>query len=255
MERARDLTKQLVAFLMRQGCRAPNIRIVFSTGKGFHVYLDSRVVGLKPSKTLHAEVRAFCMMLCPAADRSLYNMNHIIGIPNSRHRTTGGYYTILTPEELWQPLEHIRTLTSQQWTPMILQVVPRVVPKLANLWQETIPSGNLEASTHENSANETEIKSPGFSQVKPEFTVFNSFMGGVGRGDRDNTMFRITADMPDSGRTRDEALAICLEINRTFRPPLPEFQIRMMVDRAYSKRGKELRRTRILRHGAMLVRV
>ena len=67
LESALKRTRYLVAGVLYNGHDAPinALRIVFTTGKGFHVYLDAKAAGIEPSRSLHFHLRRFCEKLLP----------------------------------------------------------------------------------------------------------------------------------------------------------------------------------------------
>lgn len=222
LETARDWTVTLVNKLMAAGCPESAIRVVFSTNKGFHVYLDSRTVGLKPDKALHMQLREFCLKVSPECDKSLYSMNRVIGLPNSKHRATGLRYALVPMEMLPRNLATLACLAGYQHDlPERGEQLP--VPKLAAAWQSVVSKAR-EVRTN---------KFPSYGEMQriahdplPEFH-------GVGQGERDAACWRMANYYKRMGLTEPETNDIMLAINKRNSPPLPEQDVEDKVKRVY----------------------
>lgn len=212
-------TQRLVATLESCGATSGTLRVVFSTSKGFHVYLDSRTAGVRPSAFLHSELRTFCGKLAET-DRSLYDMHHAIGIPNSKHRKTGWYYSLIplaTLKQGWWP--EIKMLTAkQQEIPSRLERVD-ALPALVKLLEPAKPEKRQYSSSHIQRV---------MSQPPPEFY-------GVGEGQRDLATLRLASYCKGLDMPEEFALVICREANSKNKPPLEDGVAKEKVWRVFNK--------------------
>jgi hypothetical protein len=96
--------RRLVTFL-RERYQADDVPVYFSGGKGFHVLVEL-AHNPPPAVTFPATARAFAEHIAAAAgvqiDRSIYDRNHIIRCPNTRHPRTGLHRRRIDADDLFQ---------------------------------------------------------------------------------------------------------------------------------------------------------
>ncbi len=227
VEAARVRTVALVKKLKSAGVPDAALRVVFSTSKGFHVYLDSRTVGLTPSKNLHKQIRAFCQSFAQC-DKSLYDLNHVIGVVNSKHRKTGGYYALIPLDVLKGTVAEIRMRTAWQADiPPIADVA--VVPALESWWEKSL---FVSSPKSKGWASSDRMKQR-VEQPLPEYF-------GVGQGERDRATFRLANYYLRRGLTKPEVMDMCLMINMRNKPPLPDKEVRAKVERVFDKNSRDV---------------
>lgn len=200
------------------------LRVVFSTRKGFHVYLDSRCVALRPSESLHEDLKRFCEKLLPICDKSLYSRNRIIGVPNSRHRETGLYYIPISTDELFEC-----SLAD-------LRAAARNPQEFADREDEMPVSEHLAKIYNEKPA----VQHSGFSgleTIKQTMLQGHPSFRGVGKGERDGKMFELSVYYKRLGLGIEEVTVLVLAANDRNEPPLPRETIRKKVNSAFAREG------------------
>jgi hypothetical protein len=222
-ERALGDTREFVQKLLSYGVSEAAIRVVFSSRKGFHVYLDSRTIGLHPSEQLHDEVKRFAQRMLLDCDGSLYSKRHVIGVPNSMHRTTKLYYIPLTQEELFsmtisQMRAHARR--PHEFEPRAEEMQP--IPALVVIFQEK----------EERRSGYASLKT-----IKENLEAGHYAWKGVGRGQRDKAVFELAQRYRRLGLTIEEAYILVLNANDRNEPPLPRDTVRKKVNSAYNREG------------------
>lgn len=227
LQKALVRTHQLVQKLLGYGAPESCVRVVFSTSKGFHVYLDSRVVGIKPSKNLHSILKEFCSRLADC-DRSVYDRNHVIGIPGSKHRKTGWLYAHIPHELLDRAVKsesawaEIRMRTSWQDDPRESQ--PSLSGRLEGLYLDAVQKATPTVTGFISRQRVDQIA----NKPLPEYY-------GVGEGERDRAVFKLANYYKRRGYAKDEAIALCLFANSRNRPPLPSDEVQQKVERVFNQ--------------------
>jgi len=95
-------TKKVVEWL--SGYTTP--QVYFSGGKGFHVVVDQKVLGIKPQTDLHKKMKSFVSYIdnllggLPTLDFVVYSAKRMLRLPNSIHGKSKLYKIPLTVEEL-----------------------------------------------------------------------------------------------------------------------------------------------------------
>lgn len=201
------------------------MRLVFSTSKGFHVYLDSRTIDLQPSALLHRELMAFAKELIPDTDLSLYDKRHVIGLPNTIHRKTKLYYC---PLDLYDPIHTwtIEMLRKHADSPREFDSRAEdveVCPKLRNLFLRVREKGAGRFSL------------PSSQEVVASLYQSHPFLRGLEQGGRNNGMFRLAAHYRDKMLSKEETKILCDYSNRHSSPPLEEREVIRHIDTAYRK--------------------
>jgi hypothetical protein len=227
LDKAADRTYRLVAKLQRMGVPEACIRVVFSTSKGFHVYLDSRAVGIKPSKNLHLILRELCASIA-GSDPTAYSKNRIVGVPNSKHRETGWRYAYV-------PLEMLERAAKSKaaWSEIMMRTAgysePLPKPKsvevcadLAEYYRRAVAKAMPEPQGFISFGRVQQIA----TQPLPEFY-------GVGEGERDRAVWKLANYYRRNGQPKDEAMALCLVANSRNRPPLPDEEVKVKVNRVF----------------------
>lgn len=216
-------TREFVSDLL-QRVSVNAVRVVFSTRRGFHVYLDSRVLAMVPDENLHEKIKRFACKLLPSTDVSLYTKRHIIGIPNSIHRVTGLYYAPLTIDELFElNISQMRRHAERphEFDPRSEDML--VCEELAEMYHsvgvKSIPSSKAVISR--------------VLSGDPSF-------GGVKKGNRDRAMFDLAVRYRRIGLTIHEAYILVLDANTRNDPPMPRETIRKKVNSVYQRDGVQI---------------
>jgi hypothetical protein len=224
-EALRD-ARGLVATLRELGAPEQALRVVYSTGKGFHVYLDSQCIGLVPSEGLHGKLKRFCMALLPTADDSMYSKRRIVGVPNSLHRKTGRRYVsvpIKTFDWITVPMMDALSTVPQQWHGRSgnLSIVPALRDRYVSA---PIKSGGLPAPN----------RLP--TRWEKELATFR----GV-RTNRNIAFFELAAKCRREGMPIEIAGWIVVGANRNSNPSLDQLEIEQIVNNAYQTRKNNAR--------------
>lgn len=217
---ALDAARDLVQGLINGGAPERTLRVVFSTNKGFHVYMDSRVVGLTPSRDLHEKLRKFCLRILPSADASFYSKRRIVGIPNSLHRKTRLKYTPLGLDEFFESTVNsfLENAEIGGYFEGLDETVERV-PNFADIWDEQRSKGAI----------------PGSHEFKRRVSEGHWARAGVDKGRRDAAMFEYAVHCKVRGLTEDEAFILVYEANTRNRPNLEESDLRKIIGNCYNK--------------------
>ena len=226
IEEAWERTKKFVSRLRVAKVPDEAIRVVCSTNKGFHVYLDSRCLDMKPSKNLHLQLREFCMRIVPECDKSLYDKRRVLGVPNSKHRSTGWYYAEIPLGVLFGTLAEIKMRTAIQHPVTVRPEAMEPVPMLAAEWQKSLSRATPKTGW------------PSFDRMKARIEQPLPEYFGVGEGERDRAAFRMASYYQRRGLTKPEVLDLCLIVNSRNKPPLPERDIRAKVERVFDKNSR-----------------
>lgn len=225
---ALDTTREFVGKLRKVGVPEEGIRVVFSTRRGFHVYLDSRTLALKPSEKLHFQLKNFAKRLLPECDDSLYGMRHVIGIPNSIHRKTGLYYSVLSTEELFSfPIEQMIRHAEHPHDFEAPSEEMKPVQLLCDLFAE---SNHIEPRKFY----------PSLAEIKQKVRSGHPAFWGVGKGERDKAMYELAARYQRLGLTIDEARVLVFAANERNRPALSEEEVIKKINSAYRKEGSQI---------------
>lgn len=220
-ERALDITREFVHKL-RQCVPDNALRVVFSTSKGFHVYLDSRTIELQPSPYLRQWVRLLCKRLLPECDETLYHARHRIALPGSMHRTTGLFYTPIPLDEL------------NEWNISQMRVYAHTQREFEPRAQEMSRSNVLCSIFLEEKKN---LVSMSRSDVKTINEKPHEFWNGIEDGNgRNNSMFKMANDYRRLGLALEEVFVLVRDVNTRNRPNLKPSEIYTIVSSAFNKR-------------------
>lgn len=195
------------------------VRTIFSTNKGFHVYLDSRVVGLEPSRALHGRLRRFCLRLLPETDASLYSPNRILALPNSVHRSTGLYYAPIPLEHLWEwgipeMLHHAQS--PHEMEPRAEKVA--ICKELQSVWKECEESWKGIPSL----SDLVECRAP------DEWSGWQR-----GNAKSNERLFKLSKRYREKELSSAETFVLLSNINTRIYPPFTVTELRTIVNSAY----------------------
>lgn len=183
----------------------------FSGGKGFHVLIE--LVHEPPSAVgFHRVARTFAESLAGRAgvkiDAGIYDVNHIVRLPNTRHPRTGLFKRRIEHEALFLiELNGIRDLARHKdFTG--LSSVGRAVPKLVDDWheaeRETARQGETRAAARRDFAGD--VRAPRF--------LLDLLRFGVDEGERHSMLFRCSAWLSEQGAPPSLVVALLTEPGR-----------------------------------------
>lgn len=173
------------------------IPIYFSGSKGFHVLLPL-VNSPAPSTTFHHVAKAFCTALAADAgvtiDTSIYDIAHIIRLPNTKHPKTGLFKRRLDFEELVMlDADGVRRV-SRHPSGDGLPAAEAVSVNLAFDWSEAEQIAREKSAAHAARLAENlspDLRAPRFFMELMRF--------GVGQGERHLVLFRASAWLTEQG--------------------------------------------------------
>lgn len=209
----------------------------FSGGKGFHVLLEL-AHNPAPSADFPHIARTFAEALAASAgvtiDAAIYDRNHIIRLPNTRHPKTGLFKRRIDAEALFTlDIDRIRELAKYPHGEG-LPTSNRVPPQLPIDWQEaarhTITKTVNRAAIRRDFASTSEARAP---RYLVDFLRF-----GVPEGERHTTLFRSAAWLAEQGAPASLVVALLTESGRDngLSPTDTERQIRCGIEHATHQR-------------------
>lgn len=207
-----DARRLVTALYLRYPEIVGAVPVYFSGGKGFHVLIEL-AHDPPPAVGFHRTARAFAERLAAGAgvriDTSIYDIAHLIRLPNTRHPRTGLFKRFIASEALFLLnvagiREHAKH-PSGDGTPAV-----RTVPaKLAGDWrdaeEETARRGEArDAARHANG--------PADARAPRYFLDLVRF--GVVEGERHQTLFRCAAWLAEQGAPASLVKALLTEPGR-----------------------------------------
>jgi hypothetical protein len=200
--------RKLVAFLTERYDSAP--LVWFSGSKGFHVALDLGD-SIAPAGGFYRIAGTFAQGIAALAgvkiDGSVYDLNRILRLPNSRHGKTGLFKRILDADELFGlTAEGIRQL-AQHPRGDSLPTLGSTPARLLADWQAAM------ARALETAATRAVIKAgrSGSPDARAPKYLMDFLRFGVDPGERHATLFRAASWMYEQGSTPSLCHALLTE--------------------------------------------
>jgi hypothetical protein len=231
-----DARKLVTSLYQRYPETVGCVPVYFSGGKGFHVLVELAHAP-PPSVGFHRIARTFAETLAARAgvkiDPSIYDIAHIIRLPNTRHPRTGLFKRFIACESLFLiDLEGIRERAKHPAGDGI-PTVDSVPKNLAADWHE--------AERHE--ARQVEVRAErrrdfALDARAPRYLI-DLFRFGVNEGERHQTLFRGAAWLAEQGAPDSLAFALLTEAGRDIglTPADVDRQIRCGIDHARRQRA------------------
>ncbi|MBM3984008.1 MAG: hypothetical protein FJ304_27810, partial [Planctomycetes bacterium] len=193
-----DARKLVTALYLRYPETVGDVPVWFSGSKGYHVAVEL-AHDPPPAVGFHRTARAFAEALAAVAgvsiDTSIYDIAHIIRLPNTRHPRTGLFKRFVASESLFQMnpagiLEHAKYPAGDG-----IPAVRTIPAKLADDWR------TAEAATAR--ATEARAERRGACAGTPDERAPRYFLDllrfGVDEGERHQTLFRCAAWLTEQG--------------------------------------------------------
>jgi hypothetical protein len=216
------ILKTVVSKMRALGVPNECLRVVFTSNRGFHLYLDSRIVNLQPSHRLHNELKSFCLSVIPTADVTLYDKRHIIGLPNSVHKGTGKRYTMVCADEfLSGTLSALQARTTEQFA-----IEPRAIA--------VKPIDLFVRKFGEQATSAGKITLGATRDLPSVDTRSTNALRGAKEGGRNAAMFEVARIGKVKGLTFEETIVFVRGANLQNKPPLSDDEIRKIVGSAFS---------------------
>jgi hypothetical protein len=231
--------RKLVAFLHD---RYPEMEgvvpVYYSGGKGYHVLVELAHAPT-PSVHFHRVARTFAESLAARAevriDGAIYDIAHLIRLPNTRHPRTGRFKRRIDPDALFRLdvpgiLEHAKHPAGDG--------IPTVRTCPANLpgdWRDAEREATLAAEARDTRRGGC---SPTPDDRAPRYLV-DFFRFGVNEGERHQTLFRCAAWLTEQGAPPSLVAALMTEpgLDVGLTPKDVERQIACGVEHARNQRG------------------
>jgi hypothetical protein len=165
LDKALLWTRALVEFFVTQlGLSKPAVRVWFSGNKGAHIIVDPVALGIEPSATLTADMKAVALELVRQLaargagdlniDRAVYSLPRMLRLPDQVNPKSGLFKIELRHHELFQ-------LTADQMTDLAQQ--PR-----GSLWSaDDLPKGRVPAAAQWWSKELARAREPREFHIRP----------------------------------------------------------------------------------------
>jgi hypothetical protein len=208
-----DARRLVTALYHRYPETVGNVPVYFSGGKGFHVLVEL-AHNPPPAVGFQRTARTFAELLAARAegkiDTSVYDIAHIIRLPNTRHPRTGLFKRRIDADALFVMdlagiLEHAKHPAGDG-----IPAVRTVPAKLPDDWREaeaaTARATEARAERHGACARTPDQRAPRY------FLDFLRF--GVEEGERHTTLFRSAAWLAEQGAPPSLVAALLTEPGR-----------------------------------------
>jgi hypothetical protein len=225
-ERVRLATLSLATILnLELRLKVNEMKFYFSGGKGFHVFIDPRVLGVKPTSKLPMLYKSFISYISTKIENSalldtrIYDNRRLIRFPNTVNDKTGLYKIPVTYNQLRtltraQILELAKTPQQEYVTSAALnpEASSRFVDKLREIIQ-SVPqktTGNIHIPS---------------SVQKLPLCVKYLLTTAVNKGGRNNTLALIASLLVQNGYVGDVAIGILQKWNLNNEEPLTDHEL------------------------------
>lgn len=209
-EYAQDDLRALINFLTQHKCPSSTIQVYYSGNKGFHLELPFRFLGIEGDQKLNKLYEVIAKEIkstihAPSLDTGIYDAVRLWRLPNSINSKSGLYKIPLMLEEAKLPLDQIKALAK---TPRndFQHIKPEVWNEFADILEKA--KRKLKNSTYKGGVLEP-----------------------VEEGQRNDATFRRAIKLKAQGKTFEETVEVCGQIQD--KPPLPLSEIRRTVASAY----------------------
>jgi hypothetical protein len=227
--------RRLVTYLCQRYPEADDVPIYFSGGKGFHVLVEL-AHNPPPAVGFQRVARTFAEGIAVRAsvpiDTAIYDVAHLIRLPNTRHSRTGLFKRRIEADALFRlDLDGIR----QQAQHPAGDGIPAVASCPANLaadWQAAERATTTAAhAAARRDFGTTDTRAPRY------FLDFLRF--GVAEGERHQTLFRCSAWLTEQGAPPSLISAVLVEPGRDvgLTPADVDRQIACGIDHVRRQRG------------------
>jgi hypothetical protein len=235
LDAALDDARRLAAHVRdRYGTDPP---VYYSGQKGFHVLVDL-AHDPPPSATFHRIARTFAETLSRAAsvtiDTGIYDVNHIVRLPNTRHPRSGLFKRRLDSEALFRlnvaGILDLAKMPAGDGIPRVRGPVPQLAADWADAERDTARAVEDRVAVR---------RGHGHADERAPRYFLDLLRFGVDQGERHATLFRSAAWLREQGAPPSLCLALLTEPGRDIglSPADVERQIRCGVEHANRQRG------------------
>lgn len=229
-------------------CKRHNIepRIHFSGGKGWHLYLDIEPINLRNPQQVLAkfgrEIKKSAQV--ESLDQVLFgDLERIIRIPNTKHKTTGRYCIPINPKLIdFLTVDHILKMSETKSTFIPVRKPLNNNSEIHTLLHEY--DDIVEVEMEEMKQQIEEIKNKNKNSLFPEITVgipcpaFHKCMNdpnGVPHHTYNFYVAGCVCKLKSDGFTKDAVFRKVLEMGNRCDPKMNESQIKSVVDYQWDK--------------------
>jgi hypothetical protein len=208
-----DARRLVTALYHRYPETAGEVPVYFSGGKGFHVLIE---LAHKPPPTVgfHHVARSFAELLAARAevkiDTSVYDIAHIIRLPNTRHPRTGLFKRFVGSESLFRM--DIGGILEQAKHPAG-DGIPGVRTTPANIVEDWNDAKAITARAIE-ARDVVRVANAGTPDKRAPRYVLDFLRFGVNEGERHQTLFRCAAWLTEQGSPPSLVVALLTEPGR-----------------------------------------
>jgi hypothetical protein len=206
--------RRLVTFLHHRYPEAEgDVPVYFSGGKGFHVLVEL-AHNPPPTVGFHRTARTFAEVLAARAgvgiDTAIYDVNHIVRLPNTRHAKTGLVKRRIDTDALFRlDIDGIREHAKHPAGDGMPTV--RTIPaKLADDWRQA-EAGTARATEARDARRGACARTP--DERAPRYFL-DLLRFGVEEGERHQTLFRCAAWLAEQGAPPSLVAALLTEPGR-----------------------------------------
>lgn len=214
------------------------VPVYFSGSKGFHVLVELSHAP-PPAVGFQHVARTFAVALAAAAgvriDAGIYDVNHIVRLPNTKHPKTGLYKRLIEVEGLFMRDVAGYLIDAKHPNPASIPSAGKPVPQLAIDWTEAERQTAVAADARAAARREADTADERAPRYFLELLRF-----GVPEGERHGTLFRCAAWLTEQGAPPSLCAAILTEPGRDvgLTPADVERQIRCGIEHAAKQRGE-----------------
>lgn len=234
-----DKLKRDLALVLRQiktllKITDKELEIFFSGSKGFHIMVDSKVLGLTPStdlndlyKLIAIKLKTYTILKC--VDTRIYDKKRLFRIPNTINSKTGLYKVPITYEKLKDmTYDDMKEYASSKKPNM--PKIYKINHKAHEAFFETIEKIKEEEKRTINHKAAREIMER--RELLP--CVKYILQNGALKGGRNNLTMALASSLFQVGKTYEECLDIVVAWNdKKNEPPLPQREIQTTVNSAF----------------------
>jgi len=209
-----DALKIITFFTERFGLTEDEVRVYFSGSKGFHVYVNPVVLGIKPNKNLHRFFKLIANYLTTQLGLksldtgSIYGHSRMLRLANSIHHKSGLFKVELYHAELKGDLDHVISILAKSprddfYPPEVQELQLNVA---ANEWYLKKAQEFIEAQKMEDLCS-TSTKDDILSKMDstPACVQFIMERGILKSGDRNKATMALAAYHKATGLSQKEA--------------------------------------------------
>ena len=209
-----------------------NICVYFSGNKGFHIYIPSVLMIVKPSVDLNIKVSEFAKLITDGffeIDTNIYRKGSTIRLPNTLNTKSGLYKIPVYLNELYN-IDEIKKLAQKPRYEKTFEY-----PKFTNMKLSEF-FNNIKISNVKKYNNIKDISTTVTENKFIKKCIINMLKGGGKdeRGGRKNIAFRLAVHFYEQGYPINITEAIMVEWNKHNSPPLDNHIISSVIRSAYT---------------------